>query len=116
MQLAIEKQGSFLRIIVGGRLSSAVADGFQDELMKELDAKPTVVLVDFTRLTFIASTGLRALIVAAKRGQLIHLCGLNPSVQEVFDVSGLLRLFVVHPTTEEAMTALAADREAAVEG
>lgn len=110
MKIAVARQEGVAIVAVGGRLSSAVADTFQERLMTELDDTPRALVVDFAELKFITSSGLRALIVAAKRantdGYKIHLCGMAEAIHEVFDVSGLLRIFVVHPSLSEAMAAL----------
>lgn len=110
MEIAIARQDGAVIVTVSGRLSSAVADLFQERLMAELDDKPTALVMDFSGLRFITSTGLRALIVAAKRarsdGYLIHLCGMAEAIREVFEVSGLLRIFVDHPSLEAGMTAM----------
>ena len=109
MNFSASRQGSIVVVSVSGRLSSAVADSFQDQLMAALDGGTAALVVDFSALSFIASTGLRALIVAAKRGRAegfhIHLCGMNDSIREVFEVSGLLRIFLVHPTLDEGLAA-----------
>jgi anti-anti-sigma factor len=110
MKLAIARQGGTVIVTVSGRLSSAVADQFQDQLMAELDRTPAALVVDFSDLRFITSTGLRTLIVAAKRahgeGYRIHLCGMSETIFEVFEVSGLLRIFTVHPSLEAGLAAV----------
>lgn len=110
MKIAIDRQGGTVIVTVSGRLSSAVADLFQERLMAGLDNGPTAVVIDFSELKFITSAGLRALIVAAKRarsdGYHIYLCGMTDAIREVFEVSGLLRIFIVHPSLEAGLAAV----------
>ncbi len=110
MQIAVARQEDIAIVTVSGRLSSAMADQFQDRLMAELDDNPKALVVDFADLRFITSSGLRTLIVAAKRGSSegyrVHLCGMAQAIHEVFEVSGLLRIFVVHSSLDEAMAAV----------
>jgi hypothetical protein len=59
----------------------------------------------------VASAGLRVVIMVGKRlasdGGAIALCGLNPSVREVFDIAGFSSLFPIHPDRARAVAALA---------
>jgi anti-anti-sigma factor len=109
MKIDVVRQEGTVIVTVSGRLSSAVADQFQDRLMAELDDKPTALVMDFAELKFITSAGLRTLIVAAKQarsdGYHVHLCGMTDSIREVFDVSGLLRIFIVHPSLAAGLAA-----------
>lgn len=113
MHIAVARQEDIAIVTVSGRLSSAMADQFQDRLMAELDDNPKALVVDFADLRFITSSGLRTLIVAAKRGSSegyrVHLCGMAQAIHEVFEVSGLLRIFVVHSSLDEAMAAVNGD-------
>ncbi|CAA7625909.1 STAS domain-containing protein [Magnetospirillum sp. UT-4] len=110
MELQIDRQGRIAVVTVAGRLSSAVADAFDESLQRALDDGAAEVLVDMSHLTFIASTGLRALILAAKRlnpeGGRVHLFGMDEPVRDVFQVSGLMRVFPVYATRAEAEAAL----------
>jgi len=109
MKIAVSHQGAIAVVTVSGRLSSAVADSFQERLLALLEEKPAAVVMDFAELSFITSSGLRALILAAKRGRHdgyhIHLCGMTENIHEVFEVSGLLRIFLIHPSLEEGLAA-----------
>ncbi|MDO8607315.1 MAG: STAS domain-containing protein [Phaeospirillum sp.] len=113
MKIAIDRQEGTAVVTVSGRLSSAEADLFQQQLMAGLDDKPTAVVVDFSELKFITSAGLRVLILAAKRarsdGYYIYLCGMIATIREVFEVSGLLRIFIVHPSLEAGLAAVKQD-------
>ncbi|CAA7624685.1 Anti-sigma factor antagonist [Candidatus Terasakiella magnetica] len=109
MKITVTRQAGTVIVTVSGRLSSAVADLFQDQLLAELEETPTALVVDFSGLRFITSAGLRTLIIAAKRarndGYHVHLCGMADTIHEVFEVSGLLRIFVVHPSLEAGLAA-----------
>jgi len=113
MHFTSEPCGTTLVLTVSGRLSSAVADVFEHQVGQALDHKPAVLLVDFSGLEFITSAGLRILILALKRaraeGRQIHLCGLSEPVHEVFQVSGLVQIFPIHPDRAAAMAAVAAE-------
>lgn len=111
MEVAITRQAGLVIVTASGRLSSAAAGEFQSQLLAALEPRPSALLVDFTGLKFISSSGLRALILAAKhvRGDdyRVHLCGMIAAIHEIFEVSGLLRIFVAHPSREAGMAAAA---------
>ena len=117
MKFTATRQGNIAVVTTSGRLSSAVAESFQDQLMAVLDGNPAALVVDFSELTFITSSGLRALIIAAKRGRkdgyLVHICAMTESIHEVFAVSGLLRIFLVHASLDEGLAAAGATEAAA---
>ena len=66
------------------------------------------LILDFAGLDYISSAGLRMVLVVAKRlkqeSGLLVLCGMQPHVREVFDISGFLAILNVEPTRSEALT------------
>jgi len=77
---------------VGSPLLEAAIDAYLDDGGKQL-------IIDFSRLVYISSIGLRVVLRAAKRlsrdgGQII-LARLTPNVREVFEMSGFISLFPV---------------------
>jgi serine/threonine-protein kinase RsbW len=67
------------------------------------------VLLEMSQVTFLSSSGLRALLLVRKEllaqsGEL-RLCALKPQVQEVFTLTGFTQVFAIHPTREEALRA-----------
>jgi anti-anti-sigma factor len=65
------------------------------------------MLVDFTKVDFVSSAGLRVLLATAKRlggiGGNLRICGLNEAVNEVFEISGFSTILEVFPTRDAAM-------------
>jgi anti-anti-sigma factor len=60
-------------------------------------------------VTFLSSSGLRALLLTRKEllaqdGEL-RLCALRPEVEEVFALTGFTQVFSIHATREEALQA-----------
>ena len=98
-------------IAVAGELDIATAP----ELCAQLDAVRAVrrprVLVDLTDLTFCDSTGLRALMGAAREvraqgGQFAIACPPLGAVARVLEIVGAHEWFVVHPDGETGLAAL----------
>ena len=80
-----------------GCLDTAAAPDFDAALVANAEAK--MLVIDFTDLEFIASSGLRSLVAANKKaasaGRSIVLAGMNDVVADVFDVTGLNEVFTV---------------------
>ena len=84
-------------LALSGCLDTASVGKFDAAL--EEAAKAPLLVIDFTALEFIASSGLRSLVAANKRaiaeGRSIVLTGMNDVVGEVFDVTGLNEVFTI---------------------
>ncbi len=98
-------------IALKGRLDSANA-GELEKGLEDLFTQPgQKAVVDMEKLDYISSAGLRVVLMLAKRarqtGGRVLLSCLVPSVREVFEISGFLKIVEVASTTEAAITALA---------
>ena len=69
----------------------------RDCLVKVLSARPRFVTVDLTNVTYLEASGIATLIEALKtarhRGVELCLIGLNDSVRQLLEVTGVLGLF-----------------------
>ena len=92
MQVTIDDLGATARVVLVGRLDIAGADKIDLPLATVSGAK-SAVLIDMSGVTFIASIGLRHLVMAAKamirRGGSFRLLNPNPVVAEVITAAGL---------------------------
>ena len=104
-------EGGVAVLALSGQLDSRTTPALERETAKALGADCSALLFDLTALDFVASAGLRVVIMVGKRlasdGGAIALCGLNPSVREVFDIAGFSSLFPIHPDRARAVAALA---------
>lgn len=95
MSITTIVNGTETTLKLDGCLDTAAAPEFSAALEAVADAKALVI--DFSALEFIASSGLRALVLAKERatkaGGSIVLTGLNEVVADVFDVTGLHEVF-----------------------
>jgi anti-anti-sigma factor len=105
-----EKEGDLLILALSGELDSKTAPELDREIGKALGKSGRALLFDLTDLDFVASAGLRIFIMVGKRlssdGGAIALCGLNPSVREVFEISGFVKLFPILPDRRAALAKL----------
>ena len=92
MTINTTKDGSVLTVALEGRLDTMTAPELEAVLGKEMPAAEKLIL-DFDKLEYISSAGLRVLLAAHKamapKGgmKVIHV---NEIVQEVFDVTGFV--------------------------
>jgi serine/threonine-protein kinase RsbW len=67
------------------------------------------ILLDLQGVTFMSSSGLRALLLVRKEllnhGGQLRLAALQPQVHEVFALTGFTQVFAIHQTREEALRA-----------
>ncbi len=91
------QNGTSLAVAVEGRLDTTTAPELEAELKKSMESAESLVL-DFSKLEYISSAGLRVLLAAHKtmsgKGgmKIIHA---NEIVREVFDVTGFSDILTV---------------------
>jgi anti-anti-sigma factor len=93
-----------------GRLESGVVPAFQRRLSEAAVLGTEHLLLDLSRVSFIGSAALRAILIAAKRlgttgGRLAVFA--PPQIAQVFTVSGLDAVLSVRGSLEQAREALA---------
>lgn len=93
-----------------GRLDAISAGPFEEEIIPVILQNPVSVLIDFTRLDYISSAGLRTVLIIAKtltgKGFRLGVCNLNESAREVFHISGFDTIIPVFSTAEEGIHSL----------
>lgn len=111
MTVTEEKIGQVFILGLAGDIDLAGAKIFRERIVQALDRAEQSLLIDFTAVTYINSTGLSVLILAAKRlgsssGKLA-LAGVTDSIQRVLKITGLTSLFTILPTRAEALATFA---------
>jgi anti-anti-sigma factor len=93
-----------------GRLDNSTGPEFEKDLLNRLDQGLSLLVLDLSGLTFMSSTGLRAILLAAKRlklsGGRLAVCALSKPVKQVFDVTGCDALIDIFPSYETAVAHL----------
>lgn len=89
-----------------GRLDALTVPKFEEELREHLSQGTAHLIVDFGEITYISSSGLRALLTARRlaksEGGDVKLCRLSPRVYEIFDMVGFTQVFGIYDTVEAA--------------
>jgi anti-sigma B factor antagonist len=101
-------------IVLSGEIDMATAPALQAALLARDGTYPLVV-VDFTNVSFIDSTGLSALILGFKHlrqhGSDLRLASLQPQSRTVLEVTGLTEVFSIHENLEDAVSWPALDAD-----
>ena len=106
MEIQMDKNGTINIIAVIGNLDSNTAGDLEKQLIPQIDAGETQFVLDFKKLDYISSAGLRVLLHAAKKlnqidGQVV-LCNVKNEVQEVFEIAGLSPIFPIFQDQDAA--------------
>ena len=90
-----------------GALDGQTSPVAQARLVELIKQGATKMLIDFERLSFISSAGLRVLLVTAKELQhvqgAVRIFGANESVLEVFEISGFSTIIPLADNRSEAL-------------
>lgn len=110
MTITTEKTAESLIIHVEGRLDASTAGDFEKEMFPLAQESEQNILIDFGKLDYISSAGLRSVLVIAKeqkrKGSALALCCLNQTIMEVFRISGFDTIISIFPTVDEGLNYL----------
>ena len=97
MNIMKNKDGSKLTLVLEGRLDTTTAPQLEAELKASLDGI-TELNLDFEKLEYLSSAGLRVLLVAQKvmnrQGKMV-IRHVNETIQEVFEVTGFIDILTI---------------------
>jgi anti-sigma B factor antagonist len=102
--------GDAYLIALTGEVDLYTAPEFKQQLLDAIAKGAKHVVVDLSGTTFIDSTTLGVLVGGVKRlrtndGQLSLICS-DRNITKIFEITGLDRVFTIHATREEAVSAL----------
>lgn len=111
MKIVQEPAGeSIYRVTPSDRLDAVTASMLEAFLQAELQAGHTQLLLDLSEVTYLSSSGLRALLRTRRQAQAaggdLMLAAMSPRVREIFEMIGFTDLFPVFDRVEEAQAAL----------
>ena len=97
MEIVKTKNGSELTLAIIGRLDTTTAPQLETEVKNELDGVTALVL-DFGKLEYVSSAGLRVLLTAQKtmnkQGTMV-IRNVNADIQEVFEITGFSDILTI---------------------
>ena len=105
LEIRDEPVGEIRVLSLVGRLDTDTAADLELAVQDLIDAGAKDFLVDLSGVGYVSSAGLRVLLMLGKsidgKGSL-RLCGLNPTVRQVFDVAGFTQLFAISANRDAA--------------
>jgi anti-sigma B factor antagonist len=115
LELKQSRLGDVVVIAVSGRVDHASAEQFRVELWPHVlacAAGGDRLVLDLAGLEYISSAGLRVLMLASRQARTrdgtLVVCGLQPIVREIFQISRFDVVFQVLPDRDAALGALRA--------
>lgn len=118
MNVATERQDGVVSILASGRIDGVNAPQFEEAARAAIKDNDRAVIVDFENVTYISSTGLRALLMLVRdllsREIAVSLCAMSDPVRNVVRISGIDKLIPIQPSRTVALASLGvrADGEA----
>ena len=106
MQITNENVGEAVVVRFDGRLDTSTASDTLAHFDALVEDGQTLIVADFSSVDFVSSAGLRVLLATAKNigsSGSLRLFGLNPSVREVFDVSGFSTILAIFDDEASAL-------------
>ena len=107
MDITTQESGGIAIVGFKGKLDTNTCSDAETRLKDVLDQGAQKVLIDFEKLDFISSAGLRILLVSTKRleasGGELRICGLNETVSEIFEISGFCTILSVFDNEKDAL-------------
>ena len=110
MAISTEHEGGTVVARAEGRIDGSNASEFQADLQAVIEENSTSMVLNFERVSYISSAGLRVLLLTAKtlegNGAKLALCSLSEPIREVFRISGFDNIIPIHDSQTEAAAAI----------
>ncbi|MGQ0750129.1 MAG: STAS domain-containing protein [Betaproteobacteria bacterium] len=113
MQMTLEEtDGQVTRIVLAGRMDLEGTQAIDQSFAFATSTQPRRIAVDMSQVSFLASIGIRALLIAARaqagRGGKLVLCTPDPMVRKVLATAGIDQVIPVFDDFAGACNALRA--------
>jgi anti-anti-sigma factor len=111
MKMTIEQcEDTIIRIILDGRLDMAGTQDIEQRFAFATSTRAMRLVIDLSRVSFMASIGIRALVAAAKaqaaRGGMMAIVQPEPMVRRVLETAGIHHLIPLYEDFQAAHAAL----------
>jgi len=111
MQMTASEVGDALIVTVDDRrIDAAVAVRFKDKMLELTEHSANRVILDLGNVEFLDSSGLGAVVGSMKqlgRQRKLELVALTPTVEKVFRITRMDRVFQIFPSTDAALEGVA---------
>lgn len=111
MQMKSEEKGDVLVVtVMDARIDAAVAVRFKNRMMELTTTTSDRVVLDLSHVEFLDSSGLGAVVGSMKqlgRARKLDLAGLTPTVEKVFRITRMDRVFRIFSDADTAVRDIA---------
>jgi anti-sigma B factor antagonist len=100
------RQGWCVVLVDESRIDAAAAIAFKEAIRRETEGGQGPVILDLSRVDFVDSSGLGAIVAAMKHlggERRLHLAGLLPNVDRVFRLTRMDTVFPIHANVAAAI-------------
>ena len=107
MEILITKIPQGTKVTVDGRIDTNNYSKFENAVNELFQEDVKTIYLDCSKLNYISSSGLRVFLTVQKKmmgtnGKFL-LYAMQPSIKEIFDISGFSSIFSIYDTEEEAL-------------
>ena len=110
MDISEDRKADAVILALSGKLDATTAKTFEDRILGVINSGIQRLVVDLSQLDYVSSSGLRVIILAAKRlqtvGGKIVLCSMKDHVRQVFDLAGFSSMLSIYGSRDEAIKGL----------
>ena len=110
MEFQARKEAGGVVVVLGGRLDAVTAPEYERRIHELVDGGDARFVIDFERLDYISSAGLRGLLVTARllkaKGGQLRFANVQGGVRAVFEMSGFGSMFQLDESVTAALAAL----------
>jgi stage II sporulation protein AA (anti-sigma F factor antagonist) len=110
VEFQARKEAAAVVVALAGRLDAVTAPDYERRMHELIDGGDVRVVIDFERLDYISSAGLRGLLVTAKqlkaKGGQLRFANIQGGVRAVFDMSGFGSMFQLDDSVASALAAI----------
>jgi len=107
MEIKVERDSTVAVVAVSGDVDAATAPQLRQQFDELLGNGDQNFVIDLSGVAFMDSSGLATLVQLFKRVRIGHgdvrLCGLQPEVRRIFELTRLDRVFDIFPSRQEAV-------------
>ena len=107
MEITEYKKKNSIVLELKGRLDTVTSIDLEKRIQEVMERPERQLVLDFSQLSYISSSGLRVLLMAAKRLKAVDgkmaLVSLNDQNQAVFEIAGFSSVFTVYQSQDEAI-------------
>lgn len=107
MELQFKQKDNFIIGSIKGRVDTTNYNEFENQTSEKIDGSEKDVILNCEGLDFISSSGLRVFLITQKKlmgtNRKLFLTNMQPSIKEIFDISGFSSIFTILDTEEQAM-------------